>query len=305
MHALSLTVFVPADLAEAAIGALRSHEGVRNVIRVPGAVVETGDDLVAAAVVPSVADEVLVRLREVGVSTDRCTLSDRGIDLVEIGIDERGFGYWDRGSDAVVWDEVLEDAAEDSRLSLTYLVIMAIAGLIAAIGVYDDQPVLIVGAMALSPDLARLAALCIGLVLREYRVAARGATSLALGLGVAALAGAATIGLAPALGRKPAGGGFGQGLLTSFITDPGLTGAVVALVAGVAAVLSFERRSAGAVVGVAISVTTIPAAAGLGVAIGLGDLSHALGALAVLALNLACLTAAAVATLAIQRRSGG
>jgi hypothetical protein len=41
------------------------------------------------------------------------------------------------------------------------------------------------------------------------------------------------------------------------------------------------------------------------VAIGLGDLSHALGALAVLALNLACLTAAAVATLAIQRRSGG
>jgi uncharacterized hydrophobic protein (TIGR00271 family) len=302
---LSLTVFVQTGLAEAAVGALRSHEGVRNVIRVPGAVVETGDDLLAAAVAPSVADEVLQRLREVGVSTDRCTLSHRGVDLVEIGGDERGFGYWDRGSDAVVWDEVLEDAAEDSRLSLTYLLIMAIAGLIAAIGVYDDQPVLIVGAMALSPDLARLAALCIGLVLREVRVAVRGAVSLALGLAVAALAGAATIALAPALGRPPAGGGFGQGVLTSFITDPGLTGVVVALVAGVAAVLSFERRAAGAVVGVAISVTTIPAAAGLGVAIGLGDLSHALGALAVLGINVACLTVGAVGTLVLQRRYGG
>ena len=102
----------------------------------------------------------------------------------------------------------------------------------------------------------------------------------------------------------PAGGGFGQGVLTSFITDPGLTGVVVALVAGIAAVLSFERRAAGAVVGVAISVTTIPAAAGLGVAIGLGDLSHALGALAVLGINVACLTVGAVVTLALQRRFG-
>jgi uncharacterized hydrophobic protein (TIGR00271 family) len=297
-------MFVPPDLTPGALEALERFQGVRNVIRIPGAVVENGDDLVAAAVLPTVADEVLQALREVGIAEHRCTLSRRGVDLVEIDRDEQVFGYWDPGSDAVVWDEVLEDAAEDARLSLTYLVIMAIAGLIAAIGVYDDQPVLIVGAMALSPDLARVAALCIGLVLGEYRVAVRGALSLALGLGVAALAGAATIALAPALGRPPAGGGFGQGVLTSFITDPGLTGVVVALVAGIAAVLSFERRAAGAVVGVAISVTTIPAAAGLGVAIGLGDLSHALGALAVLGINVACLTVGAVGTLALQRRFG-
>jgi hypothetical protein len=139
---LSLTLFVAPATAEAALAILRAHEGVRNLVRVPGAAVETGEDLVAAAVTPAVADDVLGRLRAAGVSTDRCTLSRRGVDLVEIGQDERRFGYWDRGADVVVWDEV--------------------------------------------------PALCIGLVVGSYRVASRGAATLLLGLGVAALSGAAT-----------------------------------------------------------------------------------------------------------------
>jgi uncharacterized membrane protein len=93
-------------------------------------------------------------------------------------------------------------------------------------------------------------------------------------------------------------------VLTTFITNPGATGAAIALAGGVAAMLSFERRSAGAAVGVAISVTTIPAAAGLGVALGLADLDRALGALAVLGINLSCLTIGAVATAAVQHRRG-
>lgn len=304
MLPVSLTLFVPPERAEAAIEALRHHDGVRNVVRVPAAAVETGEDLIAAAVLPTVADEVLERLRAAGVPSERCTLSRRGVDLVEIGRDEGGFGYLNPGADAVVWDEVLEDAAEESRLSVTYLVIMAIAGLVAAIGVYDDQPVLIVGAMALSPDLAPLSALCIALVTRAYRLVLRSAATLGLGLGSAALVGAATIALAPAE-EAPVGGGFGQGVLTSFITDPGLAGAFVALAAGIAGILSFERRAAGAVVGVAISVTTIPAAAGLGVAIAIGDASHAAGALAVLGINLACLISGGALTVLIQRWRGG
>ena len=47
---------------------------------------------------------------------------------------------------------------------------------------------------------------------------------------------------------------------------------LVALAAGVAAMLSFETRAARAV-GVAISVTTIPASALFGVSLGLGEVS--------------------------------
>lgn len=74
----------------------------------------------------------------------------------------------------------------------------------------------------------------------------------------------------------------------------------VALAAGVAGVLAFETRASSGV-GVAISVTTIPAAAYLGVAAGLGEATKALGALAVLATNVAMIIAGAATTLSLQR----
>jgi uncharacterized hydrophobic protein (TIGR00271 family) len=298
---LSLTILVSPDEAGAALEVLAGLEGVRNVIHLRGVGVRTDNDLVAAAVEPSSADELIERLEAAGVRADRIALSRRGIDVTDIGRDEGEVDLWDEDSDVVVWEEVVEDAAEDSRLSLTYLLIMAVAGLVAAIGVYGDQPVLIVGAMALSPDLTPLSALSVGLVTRRLPIAGRGASTLLIGLAVAAAVGAVTIAVASAYGQGPVGGGFGRGVLTTFITNPGLAGAVVALAGGVAAMLSFERRSAGAVVGVAISVTTIPAAAGLGVAIGRTDVARALGALAVLGINLSCLTAGAVVTASLQR----
>jgi uncharacterized hydrophobic protein (TIGR00271 family) len=299
---LSLTLLVgPADAARVVDG-LVGLDGVHTVVRIPAVAVETGEDLVAAAVEADAADWVVAWLEDAGVPRDRVTLSRRGIDVSEIGHDDARLDLWDESADVVVWEEVLEDAAEGSRLSLTYLLTMAVAGLVAAIGVYDDQPVLIVGAMALSPDLMPLSALSVGLVTRSYRIAARGAATLLAGLGVAAAVGAVAIRLGAQIGHDPVGGGFGQGVLTTFITEPGAAGAAIALGGGVAAMLSFERRSAGAVVGVAISVTTIPAAAGLGVAIGLAELDQALGALSVLAINLSCLTVGAVATATIQRR---
>jgi hypothetical protein len=76
---------------------------------------------------------------------------------------------------------------------------------------------------------------------------------------------------------------------------------VVALVAGVAGMLALETRAASGV-GVAISVTTIPAAAYLGVAAGLGELDPAGGALGVLSVNVAMLVVGASVTLALQRR---
>jgi hypothetical protein len=55
-------------------------------------------------------------------------------------------------------------------------------------------------------------------------------------------------------------------------------------------------------VGVAISVTTIPAAAFLGVALGVGELSKSLSALGVLATNIAMMITGGSLTLVVQRR---
>jgi hypothetical protein len=77
---------------------------------------------------------------------------------------------------------------------------------------------------------------------------------------------------------------------------------LVALAAGVAAMLAFETR-ASAAVGVAISVTTIPASAYIGVALGAGEAGAADGAAVVLAVNVAMLLLSGSATHAVQRQA--
>ena len=75
---------------------------------------------------------------------------------------------------------------------------------------------------------------------------------------------------------------------------------MVALVAGVAGMLALETRASSSV-GVAISVTTIPASAYLGVAAGMGEIGKASGALAVLAINVALMVVGGTLTLVVQR----
>ena len=65
--------------------------------------------------------------------------------------------------------------------------------------------------------------------------------------------------------------------------------------------LSLTSAKSGALVGVLISVTTIPAAANIGVAAATADWSDWRGAMAQLAVNLTAISLAGVSTLSIQR----
>ena len=74
------------------------------------------------------------------------------------------------------------------------------------------------------------------------------------------------------------------------------------MVAGIAGVLSLTNSKSGALIGVLISVTTIPAASAIGVEIAYGDVSEAGGAALQLGINLAAIALAGVVTLFVQRR---
>ena len=89
---------------------------------------------------------------------------------------------------------------------------------------------------------------------------------------------------------------------TQFISDPDFLSFFVAFVAGAAGMLSLTSAKSGALVGVLISVTTIPAASNIAVAAAYGDWSEARGAALQLGLNLAGIVLAGVLTLFVQRR---
>jgi uncharacterized hydrophobic protein (TIGR00271 family) len=177
---------------------------------------------------------------------------------------------------------------------------MAVAGVIAAFGVIDANPILIVGAMVVSPDLLPATAACTGLVLRRSVLIRRGLVSLAVGLAVACLLAAAVTALLSVLGLLPTEFTPHQIGLTS-LQHVEVETIIVALAAGVAGMLAVDTRTSGGV-GVAISVTTIPAAAFLGVVAGVGELAKSLSALGVLGTNVAMMLLGGTIVLAIQRR---
>jgi uncharacterized hydrophobic protein (TIGR00271 family) len=176
---------------------------------------------------------------------------------------------------------------------------MFVAGVIACYGVIDENVILIVGAMAVSPDLLPITAVGVGIVGRQPALAVRALLTLALGLAIASAAAAMFAWTQDVLGLIPSGFNVQETGVLGNLTSVNDETIAVALAAGVAGMLALETR-ASAGVGVAISVTTIPAAAYLGVAAGLGEFATATGALGVLGANVTMMVLGAVATLAVQ-----
>jgi uncharacterized hydrophobic protein (TIGR00271 family) len=170
---------------------------------------------------------------------------------------------------------------------------------IAAVGVIVSSSILIVGAMAVSPDLLPICATCVGLVAGRRALAGRSFATLTVGMALVVIVATVVSALLKWGGILPDGFQVEQSSLHT-LAHIDYSTVLVAAAAGVAAMLSFESGAAAAV-GVAISVTTIPASAYLGVAIGGGGIDKALGALVVLAVNIALLIATGSLTLLVQR----
>lgn len=88
---------------------------------------------------------------------------------------------------------------------------------------------------------------------------------------------------------------------TGFIYAPDWFSFVVAVLAGAAGTLSLTSAKSGALVGVAISVTTVPAAANAAVALIYGDANQTLRSSEQLLLNLLGIILAGTATLLLQK----
>ena len=273
-----------ADVADC-VGAL---EGARHLLVLRDG--DAGAAMAMADVTGDAADAALAALRELGVPPE-------DIELLRFEAIGPAAAYRPLGG--VVWADLLSQAGANARPLARYVVFMAAAGVIAAFGVIYDNQILIVGAMAVSPDTLPITAACTALVLGRWSLAGRAVATLVIGLAVAGIVAGVMTALLDALGLLSAGFAVGdvgsEGLQTVNIATP-----IVAFAAGVAAILSLETRASSAV-GVAISVTTIPASAYLGVATGVGEEAEALGALLVLGVNIIMLIVGGCLTLLVQR----
>jgi len=153
---------------------------------------------------------------------------------------------------------------------------LTIATLLAGIGIVTDSSVTVVGAMVVGPEFGPLAALAVGLVRRRARLARRGAVALAVGFPLAMTITALATWVAVQTGLA-SDQLVELNTQTEFIYQPGVLSFIVALLAGAAGMLSLTSRNSAALVGVFISVTTVPAAGYVAVGGVLGEWSQVWG----------------------------
>lgn len=298
-----LRIVVPRDLADAALERLRSTDSVIDVVHLKGASVKPEGDLILCDVAREDTSVVLDDLCRLGVE-EHGSIS---VEALEAHL-SRASEHAEKAArgapaDAVIWEEVTGRTSEESTLSVSFVAFMVLAMLIASVGIFLDSPILIVGAMVVGPEFGPIAGFCVALVQRRGPLAARSLGALAVGFPVGIAAAAAVVAIFRATGVTPEDFSASDHGLSRSIANPDFLAFFVAFCAGIAGMLSLTTAKSGALIGVLISVTTIPAAANVAVGLVYGDDAAWHGSLEQLGLNILGINVAGVLTLLVQRAS--
>ena len=295
-----LRLIVPVALIATVLDHLRRTPGVAHVVHVESATSTPAGELVLCDVVREAANAVIEWLQgreihhtgAIAVEALEAVVSDAAEEAERLAPGQ--------AADALVWEEIDARARTDSALTASFLVFMCVASVIAGVGILLDSPILIVGAMVVGPEYGPLAALCVAVVRRRWSNAATAAVTLALGLIAAAAAAFIATTAFRLSDAAPADYDLSDRQLTAFISRPDGMTLVVAMLAGIVGMLALTEGRSGALVGVLVSVTTIPAAANIGVAAAYREWVEVIGAAVQLGMNVAGLLVAGVATLVVQ-----
>jgi uncharacterized hydrophobic protein (TIGR00271 family) len=296
---LQLRVIAPEEMREDVLDVLRREVGVANILLYPGAALDPVGDEITADIARECANGVIKKLKELDVQ-HRGAITLEVLDTV---LSTRAHQAEDEAegdpADALVWDELIGRTREESTLSVTFLLFLTLACLLAAVGVVTDSTVTVVGAMVVGPEFGPLAALSVALVRHRMDLARRALLALLIGFPLAMVITAlGTVG-AQAVGWLSLDS-VRQVSEVDFIFQVGPLSLVVALLAGSAGMLSLVSAKSAALVGVFISVTTVPAAGFSVVAAILGDWDVAAKSALQLAVNLVGIVIAGVLVLVLR-----
>ncbi|WP_111509007.1 DUF389 domain-containing protein [Mycobacterium kyogaense] len=300
---LDLRVIVPADMRDDVVAVLRRQVGVAHILIHPGAAVEpSGGDEITAVIARECANDVIKALKALDAQHRGAILLTVLDTVLSTSAHEAEDDAEGDPADAVVWDELIGRTREESTLSVTFVLFLTLACLLAAVGAVTDSMVTVVGAMVLGPEFGPLAAVSVAIVQRRADLARRAAIALLAGFPIAMGVTALLTMAAHAVGWVNLDAVRSVDNV-DFIFQVGPISFVVALLAGAAGMLSLVSAKSAALVGVFISVTTVPAAGFTAVAGVLGDWGMAARSATQLAVNLIGIVIACVLVLVLRPRA--
>lgn len=189
-----------------------------------------------------------------------------------------------RSPEQATREELYAEIDRGSRIDSTFLLLVVLSTIVAAIGLLESNVAIVIAAMLIAPLLGPNVAMAFGSILGDeeliLRAAATNAAGLALSIVCAAAAGVALpeYGVSAELVAR---------------TQIGYDSILLALASGAAGALSLTTRLPSALVGVMVAVALLPPAATLGYMLGAAQLRLAAGAAALLAVNVVCVNLSA------------
>ncbi len=292
----------PLESTSRILDVLGTTSGVLNVAVHRGSARFPDGDVVECDLIPEVASSVVHQLRALGprqrgpLSVDR---TDTAVirthrEMIRPMVSDREI--------APVWEVVHATIRSNATYPISFFMLLVCAGLIAAVGILTNSQILIVAAMVVGPEYSAILGASLGITERHPRPVKRGLAALAVGFSVAVVVTFLFSLVIRAAGEAPRAYLLGFRPVSDLISRPNLFSIVVAIIAGIVGVVSILQARASALIGVFISVTTIPAAAAMGLSAAFGQWQEAWGATEQLLLNVVILLAVGVVALILQRR---
>ena len=164
---------------------------------------------------------------------------------------------------------MLASVARDARLDRKFLLLITLSSAISTLGLLQNSPAVVIGAMLVSPLLGPIMGMGFGLVTLDSRLIRRALTTLAAGMALAIIVAMVLVWVSPV-----------QDVTSEFRarTRPTLLDLGVAVVGGVAGVYAILRKLSGVMVGVAIATALVPPLSTIGFGLATLRPEYALGA---------------------------
>jgi uncharacterized hydrophobic protein (TIGR00271 family) len=298
-------VVSPPDVTEQLIPVLLSDHGVVNLTVVPASVRQPDGDAVEFDLLQGEANDVLARLRELRIDERGSIVLERFGTSISAAAARAEAARPRFDQFAPVWEEVDARIRADGRFPPSWYGLLIMAGLIAAVGLLTNSQILIVGAMVVGPEYGAIVAVAYGAVKHDSALAVSSAIALTVGFLLAVIAALLLALVIRAAGLEPRLYAAGIRPVSDLINSPDWFSFIVAVLAGVVGVISLTEARAATLIGVFVSVTTIPAAAAIGVSVAFGSNEDALGSAEQLLLNVFVLAAVAAIGIPAQRAIWG
>jgi uncharacterized hydrophobic protein (TIGR00271 family) len=298
---LHVRVVTPPDVTELLVDVLVADSGVSNLVVLTGSARRPDGDAVQFDVLTRSANSVLGQLRALQ-DDRRNSIVIENVDAhIGEGADPAATPGLIQRDMAPIWDVVEAKIRSDAVYAPSFFILLAIAGLIGAVGILTNSQILIVGAMVVGPEYNAIMGVALGIDKRDRPAILRGSVALLAGFSAAIIV---TLVFSLAIrwsGRTPEAFSLGLRPVSSLIDKPNLFSVVVAVLAGIVGVVSLTESRASTLIGVFISVTTIPAAADIALSTAYASWTEAWGSALQLLLNVVVLITMGALVLRLQR----